>query len=399
MSDCLSESDLHRYHARELADDEAERVRAHLAACEACRDRNAVLEAVHHALLNRVRAVAGNSEAFAGLSVEVPVPGPEPLDAADTLAEGYDNLVESYRDELCVVYRAVQRATKQKVAVKVMHVPVEAPFSQRRRLELAELTDALRHPNIVTAIDSGVNDRGHPYIVTARQRGLPIDRHVHRLRLPLEHTLELFIKLCDAVNSAHRKGIIHAWLKPSSILVNPDHEPKVLDFGLLRMVGWSSPVPADLGDFVMGGLPYISPEQTNPGPAIDIRTDVYSLGVILYELLTGHFPYAVVGGTAEVIRNIAEAQPAPIRKQWSLESGVTARVLRPVPTGECPLDEDLEAVVLRALVKDRSRRYPTAGEFGRDLDRYLAGETTEARRRRRWGGLRDLLRRPPDRSH
>ena len=180
--------------------------------------------------------------------------------------------------------------------------------------------------------------------------------------------LSLFARICDGVNAAHLRGVIHRDLKPGNILVDDQGQPHVLDFGLAKLTDDSAAAtePAHAmtvtGQFV-GSLPWASPEQAaGRSDEIDIRTDVYSLGVVLYQLLTGRFPYPVAGRIDEVVRHIVHdspARPSAIRR---------------------PIDRELETIVLKCLAKEPERRYQSAGELARDLRRYLAGEAIEARR-------------------
>ena len=173
-----------------------------------------------------------------------------------------------------------------------------------------------------TIFQCGQPPDGRQFCVMDYVRGVPLNQFVRDKKLPLEEALKLFGTVCDAVNYAHQKGVIHRDLKPSNILVDVDGTPKVLDFGLAKQ--FASPVESlvSVTGQVVGTLPYMSPEQARGNPdEIDIRTDIYALGVILYELLTGHYPYPVVGQMAEVLKHIEETQPTPPTKQWKSESG------------------------------------------------------------------------------
>src|SRR5205085_9469111 len=162
---------------------------------------------------------------------------------------------------------------------------------------------------------------GHAWYVMDFIPGAPLDAYVAGARLPVDEVLRLFVKICDAVNIAHLRGVIHRDLKPANITVDPDGQPHVLDFGLAKVTqdttkGSSAAVMTLTGQFV-GSLPWASPQQAEGrSDLIDVRTDVYSLGVILYQLLTGHFPYAVTGRIDDIVRHIVHtttARPSAVR--------------------------------------------------------------------------------------
>jgi non-specific serine/threonine protein kinase/serine/threonine-protein kinase len=201
--------------------------------------------------------------------------------------------------------------------------------------------------------------------------GRTLDEVIASGKLSIEETLKLFAKICDAVNAAHLKGIIHRDLKPANIRIDGSGEPIVVDFGLAKIAlpdmaadegSGQQRMMSMTGQFI-GSLPWASPEQAEGIPSnIDVRTDVYSLGVVMYQMLTGQFPYAVVGKMRDVLDNILRAEPArpsTVRRQ---------------------VNDEVETIVLKCLSKERERRYQSAGELGRDIHRYLKGEPIEAKR-------------------
>ena len=292
---------------------------------------------------------------------------------------GYEILHEIHRGGQGVVYQAVQKSTNRKVALKVMREGPFASLNERARFEReVHILGQLKHPNIVAIHDSGQSG-GHQFFVMDYISGQPLDAWMAGDSRSVEDTLRLFMKVCDAVNAAHLQGITHRDLKPGNIRVDEAGEPHVLDFGLAKAAMESQEAAGAAmtvtGQF-LGSLPWASPEQAEGVPAkIDLRTDVYSLGVILYQMLTGRLPYEVIGNIRDVLDRILRAEPvrpSTIRRQ---------------------INDEVETVVLKCLAKDRERRYQSAGELARDIGRYLAGEPIEAKRDSAKYLLRKYLRR------
>lgn len=322
---------------------------------------------------------------------------------------GYTILREIHRGGQGVVYQALQQSTNRKVAIKVLLEGAHASKSARQRFDREiELVASLRHPNVISVFHSDQTTDGLRFCVMDYVRGQPITQHVKQSKLTLQDTLRVFAQVCDAVNHAHQKGVIHRDLKPSNILVDVDGIPRVLDFGLAKMLGGAEQSLVSMTGQVVGTLPYMSPEQTRGNPdEIDTRTDVYSLGVLLYEILTGHYPYPVVGPMAEVLRNIAEAEPTPPSQYgWegssvaiSSRSSFFRSWLRPSSSAamlsrrSSGIDDDIQTIVLKSLAKERERRYQSAGELSRDISHYLSGEPIEAKRNSFGYAVRKQLRR------
>lgn len=296
---------------------------------------------------------------------------------ADMPAEGtfpgYELLREIHRGGQGVVYQAIQKATKRKVALKVLHGGPFTGSAGRSRFEReVQVLGQLSHANIVALHDSGVTADGGFFYVMDYISGHSLEEYIAQKKLSVEESLRLFLKICDAVNAAHLKGIIHRDIKPANVRIDPNGEPIVVDFGLAKVAGPDASAAADgsdaaqlmtlTGQFI-GSLPWASPEQAEGIPGnIDVRTDVYSLGVMFYQMLTGQFPYKVIGNMRDVLDNILRAEPAKpstIRRQ---------------------INDEVETIVLKCLAKDRERRYQTAGELARDLRHYIAGEPVEAKR-------------------
>jgi non-specific serine/threonine protein kinase/serine/threonine-protein kinase len=374
---CLTDDELSRFHARELAEPDLSVVRDHLARCEECATRGERLLAEHETWIRELRRVGAPPEA----PRPVPTSGTAELKAQDLC--GYEILEEVSRGGQGIIYRGVQESTKREVAVKVLREGAYASPAARKRFEREiELIAGLRHPNIVTVFDSGRTRDGRRYLVMDFVRGQPLHRHLRSASPPLHARLALFGRICTAVNAAHQRGVIHRDLKPSNILVSEAGEPFVLDFGLARQVTVPGETAMTATGEVAGTLPYMSPEQARGLPdAVDIRSDVYSLGLILYEMLTGTFPYPVEGDPIQVLKHIAETPPT-LPNQYRAPRG--DRALEPSEPSRrqaaWQIDHDLQTIVLKALAKEPERRYQTAGDLARDIERYLAGEVIEAKR-------------------
>ena len=289
---------------------------------------------------------------------------------------GYEIVREIHRGGQGVVYQALQKSTKRQVAIKFMREGAFATPADRARFEReVEILARLNHPNVVTIHDSGAA-AGHVYFVMDYIAGEPFDAWVAGGRPPeparprpgRDELLLVFTLICDAVHAAHQRGIVHRDLKPSNIRMAADGQPHVLDFGLAKISGMqpgdTPPTPAltMTGQF-MGSLPWASPEQAEAQPErIGVGSDVYSLGVMLYHVLAGRFPYDVTGNIREVLNRIATVEPAPL-----------AATPRDIPA-------DLQTIVLKCLRKEPDRRYAHAGELAQDLRHFLAGEPIAARR-------------------
>ena len=316
--------------------------------------------------LTRTRSPGGHEES-----------GPPPPDTFP----GYQIVRELRHGGQGVVYQAIQQATKRKVAIKVLLHGKFAAAAARRRFEREiETVAQLHHADIISIFHADVTSDGRPYYVMDYVRGEPLNRYVRDHRLTLKQTLELFARICHAVHYAHQRGVLHRDLKPSNILIDGDGNPKILDFGLAKWLA----APVDPGvtatQDAVGTLPYMAPEQTRNDPdKIDVRTDVYALGVILYLLLTGCFPYPVNGNLADVLSHIVHTPPVPPEKNWSSEVGVASRTGSASGRQRCPIDREVRTIVLTALAKQRERRYQSAAELAGDIERYLAHQPIHAR--------------------
>lgn len=293
----------------------------------------------------------------------------------------FELLGEVRRGAQGVVVRARQPHTERVIALKRLAHGRWSTAEERFRFEReVEAAVALSHPNIVTVFGLEYVD-GQPLLSMEWVDGEPIDVWARRgdagKPRPRRMLLAAFLRVCDGVHHAHQRGIIHRDLKPANILVDAGGTPKVLDFGLAKRFdsGSSAVGLTASGDF-LGSPAYAAPEQLRTAPdGVDVRTDVYALGIILYELLTGQLPFRAAGGIAELFDAIRYGQPPP-----------PSRI-------DCSIDGDLDAIVLKAIALERERRYPSVDALAADLNRYLAAEPIEARRGQAGYALRKLVRR------
>ncbi|MCO6438806.1 MAG: serine/threonine protein kinase [Phycisphaerae bacterium] len=266
-----------------------------------------------------------------------------------------------------IVYEGEQENPRRLVAVKVVR---GGHYVDDYRVRLfqreVETLARLKHPAIAAIYEAGRTADGQHYFAMELVRGMRLNDYVLDRHVPLRQRLELFMKICDAINYAHQRGVIHRDIKPSNILVDAEGNPKILDFGLARITDseMGATTTGSLVGRIMGTLPYMSPEEARGNPdEIDVRGDVYSLGVILYEMLTGSLPYTVSRqAIPEAIRVICEEVPRrPSQFDRSLRG-------------------DLETIILKSLEKERARRYQSPAALAEDVGRFLRNEPILARR-------------------
>ncbi|HKQ47303.1 MAG TPA: protein kinase [Phycisphaerae bacterium] len=350
-------------------------VRNHVDNCVACRGS-----------LERIREDNQFLSHFAVAGRLLPANVPEPDYRLDI--PGYTIVREIHRGGQGVVYQAVQHSTKRDVAIKIMKQGPFATLADRVRFDREiETLGRLNHPHIVAVHDAGTA-AGFHYFVMNYVDGRALDEIADSTgadspspRQTLGEFIALFCKICDAVHDAHLRGIIHRDLKPSNIRVDQSGQPFVLDFGLAKSAeAQADSMMTQTGQFV-GSLPWASPEQVEGASTkVDLRTDVYSLGAILYQLLTGRLPFDVGTNLRRSMDDILHREPP--------HPGAIAAA-----AGRATINDELETIVLKCLSKERERRYQSAGDLARDLRRYLIGEPIEAKRDSAIYVLRKTLRR------
>jgi serine/threonine protein kinase/tetratricopeptide (TPR) repeat protein len=335
-----------------------------------------------------------------GTGTRVPDRRPQAEDDRDPTARlgatllGKYQLVEAIGEGgMGTVYLAEQtQPVRRAVAVKVIKAGMGSRAVLARFEAERQALAMMDHPNIAKVLDAGATEGGRPFFVMELVKGATITRYCDEQRLTPRQRLELFVPVCHALQHAHQKGIIHRDIKPSNVLVARYDDrpvPKVIDFGVAKAAGQpltERSLMTGLGT-VVGTAEYMSPEQANLNDLdVDTRSDVYSLGVLLYELLTGTTPVdrQSLGKAAflEILRIVREVDvPRPSARLSTIEtlpSVAANRSTEPAKLSKL-LKGELDWVVLKALEKDRTRRYETANGLARDIQRYLADEVVEAR--------------------
>jgi serine/threonine protein kinase len=377
MVACLTRELVERYTAGGCLAEEKHLIETHIAECESCRQQ------IESSMSNKSQTGKSNSTDDNKAAAKAPVVKtvvlqddfptraipPEEMSQPDkpdfaksleSMIEGYEIVEEMPRGGQAAVYKAIHTATKTNVAIKVLLPTLLASARARYYFEReAELIASLDHPNIVSIRDSGIIHHQY-YFVMQFIDGQPLERYVRSEKLSFRETVILFNKICAAISYAHQQGIIHRDLKFANILVDQRGEPHILDFGLAKAIGLSEQTPdkavATMTGQLAGTLSTMSPEQAAGRPdLIDVRTDVYSLGIMLYHMLTGQYPYEVTGSTLQVLQNIQKTDPVRPRQ-----------IIR-------KFDSDVEAILLTALEKDPARRYQSAAELKSDIENWLDG--------------------------
>ncbi len=359
---------------------------------DACRDDAVLRERLELLIEGHFQA-----EGFLTRSPKHPfTPAEPPAPEAPSLLSGRYRLLEKIGEGgFGEVWLAEQQApVRRHVAIKVLKLGMDTR-QVVRRFEAERQTLALMdHPNIARVLDAGATDTGRPYFVMDLVRGVRITEYCDQHNLPTGERLELFIQVCLAIQHAHQKGIIHRDIKPSNILVtllDGAPVPKVIDFGIAKAI------QADVPDVTLStqhpqflGTPsYVSPEQAERGGLdIDTRSDLYSLGVLLYELLTGKPPFEARDLTPggfdafrQIIREREPLRPSSRLKRLAGEERTTTAQRRrtDAPRLIQLLKGDLDWIVMKCLEKDRARRYATASDLAQDLQRFRVSDPVTAR--------------------
>jgi serine/threonine protein kinase/tetratricopeptide (TPR) repeat protein len=379
------------------------------------------------ALRGRIEALLRAHERSLGLLDAPEAPGP----TADLgpVREGPGTVIGPYKllepigeGGMGVVYMAEQtQAVRRKVALKIIKPGMDTRQVIARFEAERQALALMDHPHIARVLDAGATDSGRPYFAMELVRGLPVTEYCDRHRLAIADRLELFVQVCQAVQHAHQKGIIHRDLKPTNVLVtriDGAAVPKVIDFGVAKAIGQQLTEKTLFTGFaqLIGTPLYMSPEQAEfSGVDVDTRSDIYSLGVLLYELLTGTTPFDRetfrTAAYDEIRRIIREEEPprpstrillpsrrgrrdgVPLTEPEAAASTVSANRQSDPWRLRKSLRGELDWIVMKCLEKDRNRRYETANGLAADLRRYLDHEPVEAGPPSSWYRLRKFARR------
>ena len=323
----------------------------------------------------------------------------------------YKLLKELGKGGFGIVWHAEQtEPIRREVALKIIKPGMDSREIIARFEAERQALALMDHPNIAAVLDAGTTDRGLPYFVMELVKGMPITEYCDTHKLGIRERLELFIPVCQAVQHAHQKAILHRDLKPSNILVTEvdgKPAPKVIDFGIAKALGTSpeemlrASMALTQAGMIVGTPQYMSPEQAGSMPDVDTRSDIYTLGVILYELLVGETPLSrgqlQKAALDEVLRLVREGEPQRPSSRFIpatdlAKTTASLRLTEPRKLGHA-LRGDLDWILLKALEKDRARRYDTANAFAQDLQRHLSDEPVSAGPPSAGYRLRKLVRR------
>jgi len=361
----------------------------------ACRDNPGLRAQVEELLAIHFGAKGFLPGPAAGQAAPLTAGRPAPAETPAPMIGRYKLLERIGEGGFGEVWMAEQREpVKRRVALKIIKLGMDTRQVVARFEAERQALALMEHPNIAKVFDAGATDTGRPYFVMELVRGAKITEYCDKNVLPAEERLKLFILVCQAIQHAHQKGIIHRDIKPSNILVTL-HDgvpvPKVIDFGIAKATQGELTDKTLFTQFqqFIGTPAYISPEQAEPsGLDIDTRSDIYSLGVLLYELLVGQTPFdakeMTKGGIDALRRIIQEKEPLkPSTKLKTLPAAELTTTAERRQTDALRLTRllrgDLDWIVMKCLEKDRARRYETANGLAMDIQRYLANEPVVAR--------------------
>jgi serine/threonine protein kinase len=322
-----------------------------------------------------------------------PPSGAPPLEGPGAMIGPYRLLEQIGEGGFGIVYMAEQvLPVRRKVALKIIKPGMDTRQVVARFEAERQALALMDHPNIARVLDGGASATGRPYFVMELVRGVTITAFCDENRLPLEVRVDLFITVCKAVQHAHQKGIIHRDIKPSNVMVSvhdDKHVVKVIDFGIAKAVGQQLTEKTLFTSFaqMIGTPPYMSPEQAQlSGLDVDTRSDIYALGVLLYELLTGTTPFdqaRLRTAAFDEIRRIIREETPP-RPSTRLNSADASTATASARRGSDPrrlsqlIRGELDWIVMKCLEKDRNRRYETANGLAMDLARFLNREAVQA---------------------
>jgi WD40 repeat protein len=360
-----------------------------------CHEDPTLLQRLEFRLVAHDETAGGGSSESGSEFVATVLSEPTPGEEAGLLIGRYKLLEKLGEGGFGTVWLAEQKEpVRRKVALKIIKLGMDTKQVVARFEAERQALAMMDHPNIAKVLDAGTTDTGRPYFVMELVRGVPLTQFCDEQQMATRNRLELFVKVCQAVQHAHQKGIIHRDLKPSNILVTLHDEvavPKVIDFGIAKATQQDlteKTIHTQFQQFI-GTPAYMSPEQAEmSGLDVDTRSDIYSLGVLLYELLVGRTPFdtkdLIASGIDEMRKAIREKEPVrPSTKLATLhgEELTTTAKRRSADRSKLlhQLKGDLDWIVMKCLEKDRARRYETANGLAMDLLRHLNNEPVVAR--------------------